>query len=120
MTNWIKIPNNGQHNYDIFINTEDHSIIMKCDATIKKDVEIINSQVKLFPKQISNYYHDDKPLKLIELNYNYTDLKFDNFGYKLSNLPLEDDYRKNNVPLILYKYFYVFFIDPESGLQPII
>ena len=220
--NWIEISNNGQHNDGIFINIDDPSIIMKCGTSINKYVEIINSQVKLFPKQISNCIHNNKSslimerldgditalyfnifpdyvlknmlnindqtkkdiknlfnikipttilpiipinehndllieisknieitldlydtfikqliilwheyhklivkeivkiqLKLIELNFNYTDFKFDNFGYKLTDNPLEDDYRKDNVPIILGKYLYVFFIDPESGLIPI-
>ena len=55
-------------------------------------------------------------LKLIELNFTYHDMKFDNFGYKLSDIPLESDFRKQNVPKIFNKYFYIYFIDPESGL----
>ena len=57
-------------------------------------------------------------LKLLELDYYYNDMKFDNFAYKLSDTIIEDDFRKDNVPKIFNnKYFYVYIIDPESGLH---
>ena len=54
--------------------------------------------------------------KLIELNFVYKDMKFDNFGYKLSENPIESDFRKQNVSKIFNKYLYIYFIDPASGL----
>ena len=59
-------------------------------------------------------------LKLIDLNYKYIDMKFDNFGYKLSNIIIDTDYRKGNVPKLFDKYFYVYILDPASGLYPIV
>ena len=55
-------------------------------------------------------------LKLIDLNFYYGDFKFDNFAYKLSDNVIETDFRRDRVPKIFNKFFYVYIIDPESGL----
>ena len=55
-------------------------------------------------------------VKLLDLNFYYGDFKFDNFGYRLSDTIIESDFRKGDVPKIFNKYFYVYILDPESGL----
>ena len=59
-------------------------------------------------------------LKLIDLGYSYEDMKFDNFGYKLSDVIIETDFRKENVPKLFGKYFYLYILDPDSGLFPLV
>lgn len=56
-------------------------------------------------------------LLLLSIGYDYYDDKYDNYGYILSEIPLSNDHRKENVPLILGKYLYVYFIDWDSGLN---
>ncbi len=59
-------------------------------------------------------------LLLIEnCEVNFDDNKFDNFGYILSDNPLEDDIRKDKVPKIFGKYFYIYFLDFDCNLQSI-
>jgi hypothetical protein len=59
-------------------------------------------------------------IKLTKLNYKYDDMKFDNFGYKLSETVINKDFRKDNVPKLFGKYFYVYILDPASGLHSLI
>ena len=220
---WEEIINNGHQNCGIFIHKRDSSLIMKCGSKMNKNVNIINSQASIFPKEYSEctdkkgrkylimerfdndithiYFNllpikvlkamnldkqtildikmlfdiktrtSNKPiipiehhqnilvkvsnnneitlelydkfinnliiewniyhpiiikeiikvlLKLIELKYNYNDIKFDNFAYKLSDTIIKTDYRQENVPKIFNKYFYVYILDPDSGLSPIL
>jgi hypothetical protein len=221
LTEWTAITNNGQQNCGIFIHKTDPSILMKCNAKMSENVELINSQASIFPKEISEciddknrfylimerldgditsiyfnilpmkvldkmgldkhtiqdikvlfdiktnttmmpiipknqqenilgtisstnteitlklydrfieelkkewiIYHDiiSKEiikilLKLIELGFNYGDMKFDNFGYKLSDTIISTDFRKGDVPKIFDKYFYVYILDSDSGLN---
>ena len=218
---WVEITNNGQQNCGIFIHKTNPSIIMKCGASMSKNIEKINSQASIFPKEISecndsknrtylimerldgditsiyfnilpmivldkmqldkNTIRDIKMifdiktnttmkpiipkdqqenilgtisstnknitlklydtfidklkeewivyhniiskeivkvlLKLLELGFSYNDMKFDNFGYKLSDTIIGTDYRKGDVPKIYDKYFYVYILDPVSGLS---
>jgi len=58
-------------------------------------------------------------IKLLLFNegYVYEDNKFDNFGYILSNIPI-DDYRKFKAPRILGgRYLYVYLLDWDSGFS---
>ena len=55
-------------------------------------------------------------LKLLELGYDYTDMKYDNFGYKLEDVLISGDYRGTDIPRLFGKYFYVFCLDWDSGL----
>ena len=224
LSDWTEISNNGQNNCGIFIHKTDPKIIMKCGAKLSKNVEIINSQIQIFPKEYSECTDDKnntylimerldnditsiyfsllsinvlqsmnldkqtisdmkmlfdiktnttiKPiipenaqenilatisatnknitlelydtfidkliiewnkyhliitkeiikvlLKLSELQFTYSDMKFDNFAYKLSDTIIDTDYRRENVPKIFGKYFYVYIIDPTSGLNSLI
>lgn len=54
--------------------------------------------------------------KLLDYGFYYIDNQYDNYGYILSEHPL-DDYRGINVPIIFDKYFYVYFLDWDSGLS---
>ena len=57
-------------------------------------------------------------LVLLKLGYCYEDNKYDNFGYILSNIPI-DDFRRFKAPRIFGKYLYVYFLDWESGFSKI-
>lgn len=58
---------------------------------------------------------------LLSVGYGYTDFKFDNFGYILSETNLEDDFRKGeDVPKILGKFIYIYILDWDTGFKPLI
>jgi hypothetical protein len=47
----------------------------------------------------------------------YRDLKYDNFGFKSSPIPLEHDFRKENVFKYKDFFIYTYFLDPASGIS---
>jgi len=55
-------------------------------------------------------------IKLYNYDLMYSDFKFDNYGYKLFNKKLNEN--DTNIK-IFDKYFYFYFLDPDSGLQSI-
>jgi hypothetical protein len=63
-----------------------------------------------------------KLLKLIDIGFEYGDMKFDNFGYKLLDdfLYSIHEIDPKYVQKLFGKYFYVYILDPESGLFPIV
>jgi len=83
------------------------------DIFINKLKDLWNSYHEIITKEIIK-------IKLILINFGYTyeDDKLDNFGYILSNLPL-DDFRKYQAPRIFGKYLYIYFLDWESGFGEI-
>lgn len=56
-------------------------------------------------------------VKLADIGYFYNDRKFDNYGYKLVDHLLMDDYRTPNVPMYNNKYLYIYILDWEGGLS---
>lgn len=85
------------------------------DEFINKLITEWNNYHKIIIKEIVRIL-----IKLTKLNYRYYDLKFDNFGYKLSETVIDKDFRKDNVPKLFGKYFYVYILDPASGLHSLI
>jgi hypothetical protein len=81
---------------------------------MNKLIEMWNKFYKLIIKEIIKL-----KLILIGLGYSYEDNKFDNYGYILSDEVIKGDFRESNVPKIFDKYLYIFFIDPDSGLEKI-
>jgi hypothetical protein len=90
------------------------------DITLSLYDEFIYRLTKVWKK-----YHGEITSEIIKINmlllnlgYRYGDNKFDNYGYILSSVPL-NDFRKYNTPKILNKYLYVYFLDWESGLSKV-
>jgi len=58
---------------------------------------------------------------MLKIGYSYSDLKFDNFTYRLSDTPREHlniKMRNNTINTVDgIKYFYVYLIDWDSGLN---
>jgi hypothetical protein len=81
------------------------------DIFMDQLIELLNSYYEIIIKEMIKI-----KLLLIKLGYNYSDNKFDNFGYILSNVPI-NDFRRYDVPRIFNKYLYVYFLDWDSGLQ---
>lgn len=77
-------------------------------------LELLASHHEIFIKEIIKI-----KLLLIKLGYEYDDDKLDNYGYILSNTPI-DDYRKFQAPRIFGKYLYIYFLDWESGFGKIL
>ncbi len=117
------------YNYDIKETQKKYETQKKIIEIIKKiqniSFELYNSFMIELIEMRNNYYEIiikeiiKIKLKLWELNYYYDDNKFDNYGYILSNEPKINDYRTSNVPKIFDKYFYIYILDPESGLYKI-
>jgi len=80
------------------------------DTFINDLIELWNSHHEIISKEIIKI-----KILLLRLGYDWGDNKLDNFGYILSNTPL-DDFRKDKVPKIFDKYLYVYFLDWGSGL----
>ena len=85
------------------------------DEFINKLMEEWNNYHKIIIKEIVRIL-----IKLTKLNYKYDDMKFDNFGYKLSETVIDKDFRKDSVPKLFDKYFYVYILDPASGLHSLV
>jgi hypothetical protein len=87
--------------------------------------ELYNNFIEQLKVMWNNYYNIiikeivKIQLLLLEQNFEYTDNKFDNYGYILSNTPIMDDYRKFNAPKIFNRYLYLYFLDPQSGLHKV-
>ena len=75
--------------------------------------EIIRMYYPIIMKEIAKISYE-----LIKMGYEYRDTKFDNFGFKLSISHIEK-LRHYMSPKILDKYFYVYFLDWDSGLKQI-
>lgn len=90
----------------------DPSINMELyDEFIKQIFREINNIYPVLQKEILRI----KKYLIDEHNYFYADNKFDNFGYVLSDEPIEY-YRSDNIPKLFGKYFYTYILDWESGL----
>ena len=116
-------------NYDIKETQKKYETQKKIIEIIKKiknlSFELYNSFMIELIEMLNNYYEIIMKeiikikFKLYELNYKYKDNKFDNYGYILSNEPKINDYRTSNVPKIFDQYFYIYILDPDSGLYKI-
>jgi len=82
--------------------------IIKYDLFINKIITEINNIYPIIRNEIIK-----KKLLLIEKNYKYSDNKFDNFGYILSDIIDISD----NAPAILNKKFNLYILDWSSGLH---
>jgi hypothetical protein len=87
------------------------------------DVELYDEFIKGIFEEINKVYPilQNSILKIQkylieEKNFVYRDYKFDNFGYVLSNEPIEY-YNEDIVPKLFDKYFYTYILDWESGLE---
>lgn len=95
--------------YDI-ININDINIEMY-DKFIDEIKKLWNKYLIIIIKEIFKLH-----IKLYNYDLMYSDFKFDNYGYKLFNKKLNEN--DTNIK-IFDKYFYFYFLDPDSGLQSI-
>lgn len=110
------IPQNAQENILATISATNKNITLELyDTFIDKLIIEWNIYHPIIIKEIIKVL-----LKLSELEFKYSDMKFDNFAYKLSDTIIDTDYRRENVPKIFGKYFYVYILDPSSGLANLI
>jgi len=107
---------------------ETHVNILSTISTVNKEItlDLYNKFIERLKLEWIQYHSIISKeiirilLKLLEFGYFYGDMKFDNFGYKLSEIVIETDFRKGYVPKIFGQYFYVYILDPASGLENLI
>ncbi len=97
-----------------YIKKKLQTIITINNITIELYDEFINRVLELLYEHHTMIFNEmiKKSLLLTSIGYYYSDNKFDNYGYILSNTQIND----LDVPIFMDKYFYVYFLDWDSGL----
>jgi hypothetical protein len=96
--------------------------IIKLNAMSNITLELYDTFIDELTKLWSYYYpiiaKEIIKIKilLLELGFIFTDNRYDNFGFIINSLPLDNDYRKDKVPKILDGYLYVYFLDWDNSL----
>jgi len=119
----IKTPYTFPENHKIIITTQ-QNILASISRNDKMTLELYETFIHLLQVEWAKFHKLITReicillTKLISIGYEYEDMKFDNFGYKLRN-EIDDTYYRKDVPFIFGKFLYVKILDPESGLSKI-
>jgi sRNA-binding regulator protein Hfq len=103
MTNFEQLMNNIDKNSNFTVSIYDEFI-----------TNLIAQWNILFPvvtKEIIRLCYE-----LSKLSYVFHDFKLDNFGYKLESKLIDNDFRNKDIIKLFEKYFYIYFLDWDSGL----